>query len=60
MKAYEDLNQRGKLRRTGRVARAALEAFGFTEARLRLMADAGNTTYRVKATGHTAMEGVST
>lgn len=49
MKAYEDLTPRGKLRRTGQIARAALEAFGFTEARLRLMVDAGNTTYRVKA-----------
>jgi len=48
MKAYEDLTPRGKLRRTGQIARAALEAFGFTEARLRLMVDAGNTTYRVK------------
>lgn len=49
MKAYEDLTPRGKLRRTGQIARAALEAFGFTEARLRLMVDTGNTTYRVKA-----------
>jgi Ser/Thr protein kinase RdoA (MazF antagonist) len=56
MKTYEDLTQRGKLRRTGRVARAALEAFGFTEARLRLMVDAGNTTYRVKAVGRTTAE----
>jgi len=52
MKAYEELTSRGKLRRTNRVARAALEAFGFTEARLRLMVDAGNTTYRVHAPGH--------
>jgi Ser/Thr protein kinase RdoA (MazF antagonist) len=56
MKTYEELTQRGKLRRTGRVARTALEAFGFTEARLRLMVDAGNTTYRVKAVGRTTVE----
>ena len=56
MKAYEDLTRRGRLRRTRRVARAALEAFGFKEARLRLMVDAGNTTYRVKAAGRTAVE----
>lgn len=49
MKAYEDLTPRGKLRRTGLIARAALEDYGITEARLRLMVDAGNTTYRVKA-----------
>ena len=53
MKAYEDLTSRGKLRRTNRVARAALEAYGFTEVSLRLMVDAGNTTYRVKTMGHT-------
>ncbi len=49
MKAYEDLTPRGKLRRTGLIARAALEDYGITEACLRLMVDAGNTTYRVKA-----------
>ena len=57
MKAYEDLTPRGKLRRTGRIARAALEAFGFTEARLRLIADTGNTRYRVKTVDPTPMEG---
>ncbi len=57
MKAYEDLTPRGKLRRTGLIARAALEDYGITEARLRLMVDAGNTTYRVKTVGHTPVEG---
>ena len=47
MKAYEDLTRRGKLRRTRRLAGAALEAFRFAEARLRLIVDAGNTMYRV-------------
>ena len=49
MKEYEGLTRLGKLRRTNRVAQAALEAFGITDARLRLMVDAGNTTYRVNA-----------
>jgi Ser/Thr protein kinase RdoA (MazF antagonist) len=57
MKAYEDLTPRGKLRRTRRIARAALEAYGFSEARLRLTVDAGNTTYRVRTVDHTPMEG---
>jgi len=57
MKAYESLTRRGKLRRTGRIARAALEAYGITEASLRLMVDAGNTTYRVKAVGPRPVEG---
>jgi hypothetical protein len=33
MKAYEKLTPRGKLRRTRRIAQAALKAFGFPEAR---------------------------
>ena len=49
MKAYEKLTPRGKLRRARSVARAALDAFGFTEADLRLIVDAGNIMYRVKA-----------
>jgi Ser/Thr protein kinase RdoA (MazF antagonist) len=55
MKAYEDLTPRGKLRRVNRVARVALEAFGFIETSLRLMVDAGNTTYRVRTAGHTSI-----
>jgi len=57
MKAYEDLTPRGKLQRTKWIALAALEAFGFTEARLRLIVDAGNTMYRVKTVDPTPMEG---
>jgi len=57
MKAYEDLTNLGKLRRTRRIARAALEAYGFTEARLKLIVDAGNTTYRVKTMDPTPLEG---
>lgn len=56
MKAYEDLTIRGKLRRTRCVARTALEAFGLTETRMRLIVDSGNTLYRVKAMDPTPME----
>jgi Ser/Thr protein kinase RdoA (MazF antagonist) len=49
MKAYEDLTRRGKLRRAQSVARAALNAFGFTETHMKLLVDAGNISYRVKA-----------
>ena len=55
-KAYEDLTPRGKLWRIGRIARAAIEAFGFTEARLRLIVDAGNIMYRVKTVDPTPVE----
>lgn len=48
-KVYEKLTPRGKLRRARSVARAALDAFGFTDADLRLIVDAGNILYRVKA-----------
>ena len=57
MKEYEDLTQLGRLRRTRRLAKEALRAYGFTGARLRLMVDAGNTTYRVKALGRATPEG---
>ena len=57
MMEYEDLTKLGRLRRTGRLAREALRAFGFKGARLRLMVDAGNTTYRVRALGRAAPEG---
>jgi Ser/Thr protein kinase RdoA (MazF antagonist) len=56
MKAYEDLTTRGKLRRMRSVARAAIKAFGFTEADLRLIVDAGNILYRVKATDRAPMD----
>jgi Ser/Thr protein kinase RdoA (MazF antagonist) len=49
LEAYEGLTHRGKMRRMRRVAREAIDAFGFTGAKLRLIADAGNITYRVKA-----------
>ena len=57
MKAYEDLTPLGKMRRTGRIARAALEAYGLSEGRLRLIVDTGNITYRVKAVDHYPVEG---
>ena len=57
MKAYEDLTPRGKLRRTGQIARTALEAFGFPDARMRLIVNAGNTMYRVKTENPTPVEG---
>jgi Ser/Thr protein kinase RdoA (MazF antagonist) len=56
MKSYEDLTLRGRLRRTHGVARAALDAFGFTDAQLRLIVDAGNTTYRVRVPGDKPLE----
>ena len=57
MKAYEDLTPRGKLRRTRRIARVALEAFGFTKAHVELIVNAGNITYRVKTVDPMPMEG---
>jgi len=56
MKAYEELTHRGKMRRIRRMAREALEAYRFTGARLRLIVDAGNITYRVKAEGQPVVE----
>lgn len=49
MRAYEKLTRRGKLRRARSLAWAALDAFGFTDAELKLIVDAGNISYRVKA-----------
>ena len=49
MKAYEDLTPRGRLRRVRQIAREALDAFGFIESHMRLIVDAGNVLYRVKA-----------
>jgi Ser/Thr protein kinase RdoA (MazF antagonist) len=57
MKAYEELTRRGKLRRAQSVARAALSAFGFTGANLRLIVDAGNISYQVKAVDPAPLEG---
>lgn len=57
VKPYEDLTYLGKLRRIRKIARAALEAFGFTEARMRLIVDSGNTVYRVKTTDTKHSEG---
>jgi Ser/Thr protein kinase RdoA (MazF antagonist) len=51
MRAYGDLTHRGRMRRMGRIAREALDAYGFAGARLRLIVDAGNVTYRVRAEG---------
>jgi Ser/Thr protein kinase RdoA (MazF antagonist) len=48
LKPYENLSSRGKLRRKRRAAQKALEGFGVRDAEIRLMVDAGNTTYRVK------------
>lgn len=57
MKAYEDLTPRGKLRRTRRIAQAALKAYGFTEAHLKFIVDTGNIVYRVKAMDPTPIDG---
>lgn len=57
LKAYEDLTRLGKLRRAHRVARVALNAFGFAGANLRLVAEAGNILYRVRAVNFAPIEG---
>jgi hypothetical protein len=57
MKAYEDLTPRGKLRRTRRIAQAALKDYGFTEAHLKFIVDTGNIVYRVKAMDPTPIDG---
>lgn len=49
MKPYKELTYQGKLRRLRQLGEAALEAYGFTEAKLKLMVVAGNLVYRVKA-----------
>ena len=48
MKPYVELTHRGKMRRMGRLAQAALEAYGLADAPLRLFLDNGNIIYRVK------------
>ena len=48
MKPYNELTHRGKMRRMGRLAQAALEAYGLADAPLRLFLDNGNIIYRVK------------
>jgi Ser/Thr protein kinase RdoA (MazF antagonist) len=50
MKAYEDLTSQGKLRRIKQIAFKALDSFGFAEANMRIIANAGNIMYRVKTT----------
>jgi Ser/Thr protein kinase RdoA (MazF antagonist) len=57
MKAYEELTRRGRLRRVQSVAYAALNAFELTDARLRLLVDAGNILYRVSAVDPAPIEG---
>lgn len=49
MRSYEELTDRGRLRRLRRLALAALEAFGIDEERLVLFRQAGNTLFRVYA-----------
>lgn len=53
MTSYEKLTRRGRLRRTRSIAWTALEAYGITKANLKLLVDAGNTTYRVKVANPT-------
>jgi Ser/Thr protein kinase RdoA (MazF antagonist) len=57
VKAYKDLTRVGKLRRAQSVARVALNAFGFSRANLRLIVEAGNILYRVKAMDPAPIEG---
>jgi Ser/Thr protein kinase RdoA (MazF antagonist) len=57
VKAYEDLTSYGKLGRIRQIAREALEAFGFTDAHLRFIVDAGNILYRVRAMNLEPIEG---
>jgi Ser/Thr protein kinase RdoA (MazF antagonist) len=49
MKAYDELTHRGKMRRMGQLARAALDAYGWADAPHRLFVDNGNIIYRVRA-----------
>lgn len=49
MKPYQELTYRGRLRRLGQLAQVALEAYGLAGARLKLLQDSGNVTYRVDA-----------
>jgi Ser/Thr protein kinase RdoA (MazF antagonist) len=57
VKAYKELTPRGKLRRTRQIARKALEAFGFRDARLAFIVNAGNILYRVRAVNPVLMKG---
>jgi Ser/Thr protein kinase RdoA (MazF antagonist) len=51
VKPYQELTRRGRLRRLGQLARAALEAYGLAGARLKLLQASGNVTFRVDAAG---------
>lgn len=47
MRAFDDLTRLGKVRRTRQMARAALDAYGLSDARFTFLRLAGNTVYRV-------------
>lgn len=48
---WDSLSRRGQLLRLRRLARAALQAFGIEDARLKLLRHEHNTTFRVEAAG---------
>lgn len=47
MKPYEELTRRGKMRRMRQLAQAAIDAYGFADARFQFVRTAGNTMFRV-------------
>jgi Ser/Thr protein kinase RdoA (MazF antagonist) len=49
VKPFEELTQRGRVRRYRQLAQVALEAYGLSDARLTFIRDAGNITFRVVA-----------
>lgn len=52
MKAFNKLTYLGRVRRKRQLAQVALDAYGLSEARFKLVVDAGNTLYRVYAPHH--------
>ena len=47
MKPFEELTRLGRVRRYHQLARAALTAYGISNARLKFIRDSGNVTFRV-------------
>ena len=59
MKPYEELTYLGRVRRMRQLAEVALSAYGLSEARFRLVVEAGNTLFRVSASGPASAETAS-
>jgi hypothetical protein len=47
MKSFQELTYLGRVRRKRQLAQVALNAYGLAEVRFKLVADAGNTLFRV-------------